>query len=262
MKIQAVIHELPVIETVSNEELLRLMAGNNENPIAASLALAEFYKRHKKFLEKCLHKEASDWLDDDAKLDFVHDTFLRAFEKAHTFKGRELQDEIAERKLVRKWLSTIATNLLRDWLRARKELRFESFDDDKIRAEADSKLSFRRFARFQQSPENGLLHEAFSSLSERERDVLRIYGIFVEFEDKQLAVPDRGLNELARKQLTIPDKELDELARNLNISKDNIRQIKHRALEKIKNFIHLHAHQKGTASNHEQRKENTGANQC
>lgn len=261
MNTQAVICGIPVIETVPNEELLRFMAVKNEYPDAARQAFEEFDRRHRDYLKKCIHKIASTWrslIDEDAEQDFVQEALLRAFEKAHTFKGQGFQDEAAERKWARAWLGTIATNLLRDWLRTRKVVKFEDLDDDKINHEVECKLSSERYGRFQRSPESELRHEAFGSLSEREQAVLRIYGVYAEFDDLQFSAPGEEQNKQARRQLTISDKELDELARNLSTSKGNIRQIKHRAIEKIKRYVQSHAHQKGMMSDHEQRGENTG----
>ncbi len=230
MKTRTVTHELPVISTASNEDLLRLMARKDECLSAANQAFAEFYYRHRQYLKARLCNVARGWLDENGVSDFVQDTFLRVYEKAHTFKGKGLQDELEEQKFVRAWLNTIATNLLRDWLRTRQGLRFETFDDENVVREAEGKLWLARHARFHKSPETELIHRAFDTLSERERDVLRVYG--------QFASPDN-------QQLTIPDAELEKLARNLNTSKENIRQIKKRARDKIEKFVELHSHQKG-----------------
>lgn len=230
MKTRTVTHELPVISAASNEELLRLMARKHDSRSVADQAFEEFYNRHRQYLKARLCKAAQGWLAEDGVSDFVQDTFLRVYEKAHTYIGKGLQDGLEEQKFVRAWLNIIATNLLRDWLRTRKGLCFENFDDDKVVWEAESKLRLARYARFHRSPETELIHQAFDVLSEKEQIVLRIYG--------QFASPDN-------QQLTIPDAELEELARNLNTSKENIRQIKKRARDKIEKYVELHSQQKG-----------------
>lgn len=230
MKTRTVTHELPVISAASNEELLRLMARKHDSRSVADQAFTEFYNRHRQYLKARLCKAARGWLDEDGVSDLVQDTFLRVYEKAHTYKGKGLQDELEERKFVRAWLNTTAINLLRDWLRTRKGLRFENFDDEKVVWEAENKLRLARYARFHQSPETELIHRAFDCLSEREQAVLRIYGQFASPDDQQL---------------TIPDAELEDLARNLDTSKENIRQIKKRARDKIEKYVELHSQQKG-----------------
>lgn len=230
MKTRTVTHELPVISAASDEELLRLMARKDDSRSVADQAFAEFYNRHRQYLKARLCKAAQSWLDEDGVLDLVQDTFLRVYEKAHTYKGKGLQDELDERKFVRAWLNTIATNLLRDWLRTRKGLRFENFDDEKIVREVDSNLRIAKHARFHRSPATELIHQALDSLSEREQTVLRFYGLSVSPDDRQLKSPDA---------------ELEELALNLNTSKENIRQIKNRARDKIEKYVELHSQQKG-----------------
>lgn len=217
----------PAISEASNELLLSLMAGRNNDPASAEQAFAEFYNRHRDYVFRIACKAANGLFDDDEKLDLVQETFIRVYEKAHTFKGRAFDDVTQERKWARAWLGVIANHLLIDKLRKNKGVRLLSYDDEQVKREAEWK---RVAASLPKSSEHRLVHEALEQLTEKEQWILRLAALNYS---------------PGNKELRIPDADLDELAKTYNVSKASIRQTKNRAKEKVKNYLEARFQQKG-----------------
>jgi RNA polymerase sigma factor (sigma-70 family) len=209
------------ITEASNEQLLRLMASKSR--VTSEQAFVEFYQRHRDYIYCVACKVANGILDDGEKLDLVQDTFIRAFERASTFKGRNLVDKVEERRWARAWLGKIANNIMMDWLRKKRGVLLLDYDDDCIRWEVEQN---KMLAGLPKSPRLGLLQEALERLSEKEQTILRLAALNYVPGDEQLR---------------IPRDELEEIARTYNVSKVTIRQIKRRAIEKIKQYVESRA---------------------
>ena len=216
-----------VISEASNQLLLSLMAeSNNDRPLAEQ-AFTEFYNRHQGYVLRIACKAANGLLDDDEKLDLVQETFIKAYEKAHTFKGGALNDATQERRWARAWLGKIAKNLLIDKMRKKKGVLLLNYDDESVKREAELK---RAVASLPRSSEQRLVQEALERLTEKEQRILRLAAMNYSPGDKELR---------------IPDSDLDELATTYNVSKASIRQTKKRAKEKVKNYLEVRFQQKG-----------------
>jgi hypothetical protein len=87
MKTEIITRGAVVISEASNELLLSLMAERNNDRPLAEQAFTEFYNRHQGYVLRIACKAANGLLDDDEKLDLVQETFIKAHEKAHTFKA-------------------------------------------------------------------------------------------------------------------------------------------------------------------------------
>jgi len=227
METETITHGALVISEASNELLLRLMAGRNNDQALAEQAFTEFYNRHQGYVFHVACKAANGLLDDDEKFDLVQETFIRAYEKAHTFKGGALDDATQERRWARAWLGKIANNLLIDKMRKKKGVLLLNYDDESVKREAELK---RAVASLPKSSEQLLVQEALERLTEREQRILRLAALNYSPGDKELR---------------ISDSDLDELATTYNVSKASIRQTKKRAKEKVKNYLEVRFQQKG-----------------
>jgi RNA polymerase sigma factor (sigma-70 family) len=201
----------------SNEFLLGLMAGKTEG--LAEQAFAEFYQRHRSYIYHVACKVADGILDDGEKLDLVQDTFIRAFERASTFHGHDLVDEVQERRWARAWLGKIANNIMIDKLRKKRGVLLLNYDDDNVRWEVEQ---IKLLAPIPKSPKLRLLQEALEQLTPKEQMILRLAALNFIPGDEQLRIPRADLNDLAR---------------TYNVSKGTIRQIKRRAIEKIRKYV-------------------------
>src|SRR5215510_4854609 len=227
METEIITHGALVISEASNELLLSLMAERNNDQALAEQAFTEFYNRHQDYVFRTACKAANGLFDDDEKLDLVQETFIRAYEKSHTFKGGALDDATQERRWARAWLGKIATNLLIDKMRKKKGVLLLSYDDESVKREAELK---RAVASLPRSSEQRLVQEALERLTEKEQRILRLAALNYSPSDKELR---------------IPDSDLDELATTYNVSKASIRQTKKRAKEKVKNYLEVRFQQKG-----------------
>jgi len=212
-------HGALVISEASDELLLSLMANRNTDQALAEQAFTEFYNRHQGYVFRIACKLANGLFDDDEKLDLVQETFIRSYEKAHTFKGRALNDATQERRWARAWLGKIANNLLIDKMRKKKGVLLLSYDDESVKREAELK---RAVASLPRSLEQRIVQDALEQLTEKEQRILRLAALNYS---------------PGAKELRIPDTDLDELATTYNVSKDSIRQTKKRAKEKVKNYL-------------------------
>ncbi len=216
-----------VISEASDELLLNLMANRNTDQASAKQAFTEFYNRHKRYVFLTACKATNRLIDDDERFDLVQETFIRAFEKAHTFKGAALDDATQERRWARAWLGKIANNLLIDKMRKKKGILLLSYDDERVKPEAEWK---RAVTGLRGSSGHRLVQEALEQLTEKEQRILRLAALNYSPGDKELR---------------IPDSDLDELATTYNVSKASIRQTKKRAKEKVRNYLEDRLQQKG-----------------
>ncbi len=201
----------------SDEELLFFMAMKDEDPSAAEQAWAEFYSRHVEYLYgACLYAHGRT-LGEVGVEDLVHNTFIRAYEKANTFHPLDQKGNPEfERAHVRAWLGRIAENLLMDTFRRTCTLTLVT--DDELEQEyiwVESGHSEESSIKIQ------FMVEALSTLTEREQDILRLTALWY-----------RSGNELR-----IPSDELQKLASIYSTTIVTIRQIRKRAIEKIKLYV-------------------------
>ncbi|HXK19398.1 MAG TPA: hypothetical protein VNG33_16420, partial [Polyangiaceae bacterium] len=108
----------PVIDRVSDAELLERVSQRASNKVAGRAAEAEFYERHARYLYCVLVQRVRRPLALSGREveDLVQETFFRAFARAATFTAGEARDEDSQRRRSRAWLGRIAQRLLADWL--------------------------------------------------------------------------------------------------------------------------------------------------
>jgi RNA polymerase sigma factor (sigma-70 family) len=206
-------------KTVSDEtdaDLLCWMSMRSEDPAQAEGAWAEFYERHVDYLYGvCSTRLKRCGLREDDIMDLVQATFLKVFEKAGAFQPPpERRGPDDDRAWVRCWLGKIAHNLLMDSFRRSPKLVL--VENKKLDIEKPVEEERRP-----PSPRLNLIREALRTLTPREREVMLVSYAFYE----------------PGKQLTIPEDDLKRLAADYGTTSVNLRQIRSRAMNKIKEFL-------------------------
>lgn len=199
-------------------------------PTKSELALNEFYCRYKSYLLKvcrncCRNFDSSDLLADD----IFQNTLLKVLSKSHTFKLQNPSETTNISKEIKVWLSRIAKNELVNFLRKNPDektlsdpFRIKSIElEYRIPLDYESDISESQ----EEKPttiQKEMLDKGLSVLSEREMYVLMVYMQFFDFAEPNRHLPDDLLNGICNK---------------FNITPDNARQIKGRALKKMKKII-------------------------
>jgi len=210
-------HEVALSRAVaaSDAELIGRIAEQAVDTERASLAQAEFYGRHVRYLYGVLRQQQEKLLNvaGVSAEDLVQETFHRAFERAHTFTPGDATSDEQLRRRARAWLGRIAQNLLADYLRRVREVSatpyLEGLSCDGIEQSSEP------------TPELAAVSEGLAALSEREQDVLRVTALYLRAGEHQ----------------RLPNAVAAELAARWQTTSDNIRAIRSRALKKLKAFV-------------------------
>jgi RNA polymerase sigma factor (sigma-70 family) len=203
---------------VSDAELLERVSARHDDAEAARDAESEFYGRHAAYLYGILMQRMRRPLALTGREaeDLVQETFARAFERASTFSAGDAWTEDAERRRSRAWLGRIAQRLLADWLKGEREVAASPWLDTQAEPEAPPPSS--------RSPKLRLLREALDTLSERERDVLRVAALYFRPGEEHQRLPNEVSAELAKRWQT---------------TNENIRAIRSRASKKLRDYLEL-----------------------
>jgi RNA polymerase sigma factor (sigma-70 family) len=205
--------------------MLRLMSQKQDDASLAQEAWEVFYRRNVTYLY-CLCKRAYTHIVGEQRVEeVVQDTFIRAFERAATFTTEMTTDPDAQRRVVRAWLGKLSQNIVYDYFRGQPEVDF--VDDDILDAYRSEDCSD------QSIEENGdsgpqrilLVRDAMASLTDREQQVLRTTMVWYKPGEAKQRMPNRVMAELAASLQTNPT---------------NVRQIRARAIGKIKAYIESH----------------------
>lgn len=195
------------------------MAATRDDEPAGAAAWAEFYTRHSRYLFAVLYQAHGKQLGNARVLELVHDTFIRAFEKAATFRPDGAAGNTdAGRRQVRAWIGQIAENMLRDSFRRDPQVVF--MEEEEIEAKHDRSSEGSEV----EPPSVGALRleKALAQLTEREQEVMRVTGFW--YQGGQ------------RKQ-RLPNSVMSQLAADLNTTPDNIRQIRARATKRLREMM-------------------------
>jgi RNA polymerase sigma factor (sigma-70 family) len=201
---------------VSDGELLERVSQRASDARAARAAEAQFYERHARYLYGVLLARVRRALSLSGREveDLVQETFFRAFARASTFSADEALDEVAEQRRSRAWLGRIAQRLLADWLADAREVSASPYLETLAEPEASPPSS--------RSPKLRLLREALDTLTERERDVLRVAALYFRPGEEHQRLPNQVAEELARRWQT---------------NNENVRAIRSRATKKLKQYL-------------------------
>ena len=155
---------------------------------------------------------AGAWVSTGSRIS-LRTRLARHRQRSATYQGAENGDPEYRLRRVQAWLTTIAERLAYDMLAARRRhpvIQIEQEEWQEVPAGLDGAVSDKTTA---------VRHLIESILTDREQDV--ILTTFHWYD------PDRAHQKL-------PEHVLSDLARRWNTSQDNIRQIRSRALSKLK----------------------------
>ena len=189
-----------------------------------TLATTEMFLRYREALHKKLKKRLFQY-DDDFLADFVIQTFTIVFQNPEKFERKTNEDsEIQEKRFI-KWMTVIANNLYNSWIREQANLSTMSDEFWTLTAEHTSQSDFD--LEEPSSEKARLVREAMDVLSERDREILRIFLSHC---------PD-----ITNRQSKLPRNVIAELCDHFNTTPENIRAIRSRAIKKVK----AHLEEKG-----------------
>ena len=199
-------------------DLMGYMSMRDDDPSTAREAWAELYRRHVNYLYAVCHRAYSHVLGSDAGVgDIVSETFRRAFQRAELFDANGIEDPDRLRRRTRAWLGRIAQRLVQDTLRRTRRLptcQFETETWQSIPEQPD------------QPPRDDALvrqvRDAIDQLSEKEQTVIRV--TFEWYRPGQV-------------HQRLPNDVVTDLARTLETTPENLRQIRRRALGKIRDLL-------------------------
>lgn len=203
------------------ENLFLIMSMKDDDKEQAEKAYNEFHSRYSKYLYGIIISAATKFKNtydyEELAENVFQNTLLTIWEKADTFmKIEDVAPEKKERR-VKAWIGKIARNemlqLLRDYKTASEKI---TYDTELIN---EINLVDEPIVENQPKFEKKLLDNALKTLKPRDKDILLAYYQYYE-KDKNM-----------------PSEALDNLCRMFDTTKDNLRQIKKRALDKVNSFI-------------------------
>jgi len=199
----------------TDAELFAAVAERATDWSSAHRAEEELYSRHVRYLYGALLRQKQRLLDvaGVSAEDLVQETFRRAFERAHTYQSDSSMDRERLSARTRAWLGRIAHHLLADALDRMREVSASPY------LERVSMDDLERPSN--ETPELALMREALAELSEREQDVLRVTALYYRAGEHQ----------------RLPNAVCAELAARWEISSENVRAIRSRALKKLKQSV-------------------------
>jgi DNA-directed RNA polymerase specialized sigma24 family protein len=203
------------LAAASDGDLLALM-GRKEDTDLARAAWGAFYSRHVTFLSYVCSRAYGRRLGTHGVEDLVADTFRRAYTHgAPTYQSDVLESSEVQLRRVQGWLTTIAEHLACEILAGSnlERTHFEQEEWQNVPEKAHETV-----------PEitADVRHVMQSILTEREADVLWTTLHWHDPTKEHQKLPEAVLSNLAKRWKTTPD---------------NIRQIRSRALRKLKDAL-------------------------
>ncbi len=189
-------------------------------------AFEEFYNRFKDFVllicrKSCIAFDNSYQLADD----IFQQTFLKVLHKGHTFRKKPAPNKEIYTADIKCWLSMIAKNELINFLRKNPDEKSLSIPN-RLRSDDMENLPFYPTEidnQVIQPPtlQQHILEKGLAVLTEDERMVLMAYMLYYNRQAPNSHLPDEVIKNLTDK---------------LGIKSASLRQIKSRALQKIRNI--------------------------
>jgi len=214
------IRDAAAVRAASDAILLTLMAQRHTEAATAQMAWEEFYHRHRQYLYNVACKVGIVNAND--RYDLVQETFLRVFEKAHTFQEEDITDSAQGRIQVLAWMGRIAHRLFQDMLRKYGCFRLLGDMGAAIQGNVQAQPQAQVVESDEPpSPALQVMLQAIESLSAREQEIIRVTW--------QYYTPGQ--------QQRLPHDVVAQLARDFKTNPENIRKIRERALRKIKAML-------------------------
>lgn len=198
-------------------ELLLLMSNGGAQ---SETAWNEFYNRHVGYVHGVCNRAFLPILRPQQIEELVQDTFIRAFQKANTFTSAPALDTAGQRKAVRAWLGAISESIAHDYFREQPKVDF--VDDEALETYAVQPANDDLDPG---SERLNLFEAAWATLNDREQQVLRTTAFW---------------SKPGAKNQRLPNKVMEDLAADLKTSPANIRQIRKRAVAKIREYMETH----------------------
>jgi len=208
----------------SDEDLIFYMSLRSEDPSAAEQAWEEFFFRHREYLLGVCSR-FRDTLGDLGVEDLAQDTLVRTFQKAHTFRPLGCGDSNRQRARIRAWLGKIANNLFFSTLRRRPSI---TFADDPHSDVPEPLVLDEPCSEPGESDRLPLLREGLATLTLREREIL-----LASYAGYESGVQCHRMST----------DDVKALAERFQTTPVNLRQIRSRALDKLRRYLADHSNQ-------------------
>ena len=206
----------PVEATYSDEDLFVLMSFQKEDEVEAQKAFRIFYSRYSKLLKALCNNVCTKFDVVDGK-EFAASVFNNTMLEIYHYPTYD-----SRKGKITTWVSKIARNealeiikgfgLNNDYRHVPLNEAITEFVVDEENKEDEERVNY-------DTPQKRVLDDALNSLSEREREILLTCILFQE--DKK----------------HLPDEVLCDLNNRFGTTSAGIRQIKKRALDKVKAYI-------------------------
>lgn len=192
-------------------------------------AFEEFYRRHGPYMYNRVARwcRRTDGLLADADW-FYHQVVLLVFEKAATYDPQCGDDSGAESANLRAWLGKVIENFLLTQL-ARVEPTVSLVLLEELGQEP-FEVPWHEIEDDPISPRMALIVDALETLTEREQDVIR--RLWLE-------------KDWRRPNARLPANVTKQIADSLTTTPANLRQIFHRAMVKIRDYVDIEAKKRG-----------------
>jgi RNA polymerase sigma factor (sigma-70 family) len=207
-------------DDMTDFELIQRMADQGSNFAAAREAWEQFYLRHHRVLMYISMSDHGYLLGQDDINDVVHDTFLKAFNRAGSFDHQESCPADVQERKCRAWLAAIAENIVRD--RFRGQLEISIVDETEIERTESPRQETTDETEIPEPERLKLLRSGFAGLSEIEQTVLRATMSWWQADQQHQRMPNAAMQELSRQ---------------IDRSPENIRKIRSRAMDKLEKYV-------------------------
>lgn len=201
-------------------ELIRRMAEQGSNFAAAREAWEQFYLRHHRVLMYISMSDHGYLLGQDDINDVLHETFLKAFNRAESFDHQESCPADVQERKCRAWLAAIAENIVRD--RFRGQLEISIVGETEIERSESPRQDASDETEVPEPERLKLMRSGFAGLSEIEQTVLRATMSWWQPDQQHQRMPNAAMQELSR--------QIDK-------SPENIRKIRSRAMDKLEKYV-------------------------
>lgn len=214
------IDEEILISQETDEDLLIYISMKDDDPDTAKIAFKEFYRRHAPYLYNVLVRQYHSLQGTTEINDLLQDTFLKAYRKAGTYKCIGTKNLKESEANVRAWIGKIAKNTHNDNYRKNKNNKKEYLEDIEW-----ENIPNRPESVNVKTEEKQIIEKALDTFSERDKAIILASYQYYDFEEGDFK---------------IPREELKALCDRFQTTRDNVRQIRKRALQKIKEYANAH----------------------
>lgn len=183
----------------------------------------EFFERYRDYVYKAACRICSSFPDvEDTAVDITQETFIKAFNNLNSFQLPKLEISEKSDKLIKAWLGKIGNNIFFSLYEKRKNFEYinEAYDEIASYDDFDDCQDIEDYNEFNNEFEVKLA-KAFEKLSEREQYIILRYA------NENCIGSGQHLSQ----------NEIESLCNYYKTNAVNIRQIKKRALDKLKRYL-------------------------